>query len=121
MDFKEFTGFPAAWADANRALHALLVLAGVVAEEAIIFSMHSARHVYPTCAFQLLFPPAAVTLMGHWAVKEGKMASVYDSQKTATEFAYKANVCTDVQRGWRPAAEGCVPPARDGLHEVPRR
>ena len=111
VDLREFTGYPAAWADANRALHALLVIAGVEAEEAVKYSMHSARHVYPTCAFQLLFPPAAVTLMGHWAVQEGKMASQYDSQKTATEFAYKANVCANVQRGWRPVSEGCVPEA----------
>ena len=71
VDLPEFSGYPAAWADANRALHALLVVAGGEAEQAVEHSMHSARHVYPTCAFQLLFPPAAVTLMGHWAVKGG--------------------------------------------------
>mgnify|MGYP003340974915 CR=1 FL=1 len=37
------------------------------------------------------------------------MASLYDSQRTATEFAYKANVCANVQKGWRPVSEGCVP------------
>ena len=93
VDFKEFTNHPADWADANRALHALAVIAGCVAETAVSFSMHSARHVYPTCAFQLLFPPPAVTLMGHWALKDDKMAANYDGQRTATELAYKANVC----------------------------
>ena len=73
VDLREFTGYPAAWADANRAPHALLVVAGVEAEQAVKYSMHTARHVYPTFAFQLLFPPAAVTLMGHWAVKEGNV------------------------------------------------
>ena len=100
VDLKEFTNHPADWADANRALHALLVVAGVVAEEAVSYSMHSARHVYPTCAFQLLFPPPAVTLMGHWALKEDKTAANYDGHRTATELAYKANVCANIHRGW---------------------
>ena len=108
-DFKDFTNHPAMWADANRALHSLLVMTGMDADTAVLFTLHSARHVYPTCAFQLLFPPAAVTLMGHWAVKEDKMASIYDGHKTATELAYKANVCNNVQRGWRPVPEGTVP------------
>ena len=111
MDFKDFTGHPAMWADANRALHALLVLTGMVADDAVKYTMHSARHVYPTCAFQLLFPPAAVTPMGHWAAEEGKMATRYDGQRTATELAYEANVCVNIQRGWRPVPEGTVPQA----------
>ena len=97
------------WADASRALHALLVIGGLRADDAMLYTMHSCRHVYPTSAFQLLFPPAAVTLMGHWSVKSDKMAVVYDGHRTATEMAYKACVSRNIQAGWRPVEEGCVP------------
>jgi hypothetical protein len=109
VDLQGFTDQPATWADANRCLHALLVLVGMEAEQAVRFTMHSCRHVYPTCAFQLLFPPAAVTLMGHWACKADRMATVYDGHKTSTELAYKANVCMNVRDGWRPVPDGEVP------------
>ena len=56
LDLKSFTRYPADWSDANRCLHALLVVAGMRVEEATRYSMHSCRHVYPTCAYQLLFP-----------------------------------------------------------------
>ena len=79
------------------------------AEEAAKFTMHSCRHVYPTCAFQLLFPPPAVTLMGHWAAKADKISSGYDGARTATELAYKAVVAMNVRGGWRPVPHGSIP------------
>ena len=57
MDVKSLIGVPTAWADAKRGLHALFVIIVVWAEIAVMYTMHSARHVYPTCAFRLLFPP----------------------------------------------------------------
>ena len=52
VDLRSFTRHPAGWADANRALHALLVVAGVPVDQVIQYTMHSLRHVYPTCGFQ---------------------------------------------------------------------
>ena len=107
-NLQSFTKFPAVWADANRCLHAILVLTGMRAEEAARYTMHSCRHVYPTCAYQLLFPPPAVTLMGHWAQKADQSAGVYDGARTATELAYKAIVCKNIRLGWRPVPQGNV-------------
>ena len=76
VDFKGFTRYPAGWSDANRALHALLVMSGMEVEEVVRYSMHFCRHVYPTCAFQLLFPPPAVTLMGNWCAKTDKSSGI---------------------------------------------
>ena len=108
-DLKNFTSFPAGWADANRCLHALLVISGMKAEEAAKFTMHSCRHTYPTYAFQLLFPPPAVTLMGHWAAKADGVSSSYDGARTATELAYKAIVARNVRSGWKPVPHGSIP------------
>ena len=87
--------------------------------------MHSCRHAYPTSAFQLLFPPAAVTLMGHWSVKADNMSVVYDGHRTATELAYKHCVAKNIRSGWRPVGEGCVltPPLfpLSGTQPVPRQ
>ena len=80
-NFKSFTRYLADWGDASRALHALLVLTGMQAEQAACFTFHCCRHVYPTCAFQLLLPPAVVTLIGHWACKADRMACVYDGTR----------------------------------------
>ena len=109
VGLKTFTRHPAGWADANMALHALLVVAGVPIDQVIQYTMHSFRHVYPTCGFQLMFPPSAVTLMGHWATKKDQMASVYDSTRVSTELAYKANIAANVHKGWRPVVDGTIP------------
>ena len=72
VDLTSFTSYPAGWADANRCLHALLVISGMKAEEAAKFTMHSCRHVYPTCAFQLLCPPPRCDLNGPLGGKGGQ-------------------------------------------------
>ena len=86
-----------------------LVVAGMDVDEVVHYTMHSLRHVYPTCGFQLMFPPPAVTLMGHWATKEDHSASTYDAARVSTELAYKANVAANVHRGWRPVEDGAIP------------
>ena len=108
---KGFTLHPAGLADASRCLHSILVLTGMSVEDTTRYSMHSCRHVYPTCAYQLLFPGPAATLMGHWAPDADKSSGVYDAARTATEFAYKANLAANVRAGWRPVPHGSVPQA----------
>ena len=103
-----FTKYPADWADANRCLHALLVVSGMPVE-GLKYSMHLCRHVYLTCALQLLVPPPLVSLVGHWAAKEDKSSSVYDGARTATELAYKSNLAENVRGGWRLVAQGAAP------------
>ena len=109
VDLVSFTRHPAGWADANRAFHALLLIAGMPVDDVVRYTMHSLPHVYPTCGFQLMFPPPAVTLMGHWATKADRMASVYDATRVSTELAYKANIAANVHAGWRPVSDGTIP------------
>ena len=92
-DLKGFTLHPAGWADANRCLHSILVLAGMRFEDATRYSMHSCKHVYPTCAYQLLFPGPAVTLMGHWAPDTDKSSSVYDARADGNGISLQGQPC----------------------------
>ena len=64
QDLRTFTNRPADWADMNRVLHAALVILGMQAPQACAFTMHSFRHVMPTCAFQLKLAEAEVKAMG---------------------------------------------------------
>ena len=110
-DLKDFTEFPADWSDGNRLLRALLLTLGMDAEKASSFTLHSCRHTYPTFGGQLLMPPEAMSLMGHWETKADKMPGEYDGTRIAHELAYKAYVVNNVLGGWVPVDEGCVPNA----------
>ena len=110
-DLRGFTDFPADWGDGNRLLRALLVSLGKSAEEASTFTLHSCRHTYPNFGGQLLMPPDAISLMGHWETKSDKMPGEYDSTRIAHELAYKSYIVENVVSGWKPVDEGCVPNA----------
>ena len=86
--FVKFTPSIADWADANRALHALLVCAGVQVGEVLEYSMHSMRHLGPTVARQLGLDDETVSLMGGW---KGRfpMPAHYDSVQCVAELRPK--------------------------------
>ena len=85
-------------------MHALLMMTGLKAEAAAVYTLHSCRHTYPTYAGQLLMPPEAVSLMGHWETKH-KMLSEYESTRISHELAFKPYVVEDVQKGLLPVDE----------------
>ena len=84
------------------------MMTGLKAEAAAVYTLHSCRHTYPTYAGQLLMPPEAVSLMGHWETKH-KMPSEYESTRISHELAFKSYVVENVQKGWLPVDEGSVP------------
>ena len=83
-----FSGAPAKWADANRAMHAVLLKIGFDPPTVGLYTMHYFRHTLPTMASQLQVPDHAIGIMGHWASKD-PMARRYDSSRTSTEIVYK--------------------------------
>ena len=108
VNLQSFSAAPAKWADACRAVQAGLVLAGCKPEEAVSFSMHSFRHVYPTMARQLLVPDSVVGVMGSWASRD-PMPGHYDSIDCTAELAYKEFVRSNYAAGWRLCGAGNVP------------
>ena len=106
QDLRAFRETVADHADATRALHALLTLAGMGPAKAASFTTHSCRHVLPTVARQLRMPRAERDAMGRWG--EG-MADYYDSIDCVAELASKEWVRANVEAGWRPVGRGRLP------------
>jgi hypothetical protein len=77
-DFGGFTEKIATHPDALRAMRALLVLSGLDTASALEFTLHSWRHLYPTCAKQLQLADSMQTEIGHWA-QGSSMPQRYDS------------------------------------------
>ena len=75
---KGFVRSIAKWGDAQWALVALLLLAGVDSDEVVLYSTHSFRHVAPTIGVQLRVPEPVLNAMGNWAGPT-PMAGVYNS------------------------------------------
>ena len=108
QDLRTFTNRPADWADMNRVLHAALVILGMQAPQACAFTMHSFRHVMPTCAFQLKLAEPEVKAMGQWGSKPA-IARQYDAAMIANELAAKDWVIQNLSAGWRPVSAGYLP------------
>ena len=83
-----FTSSHAKWADANRAMHGVLLAIGLDSPSAGLYTMHSFRHTVPTLASQLQVPDFAIGIIGHWASTD-PMVRRYDSARTTTELLYK--------------------------------
>ena len=109
-DLMGFTKTPARWGDAERGIHAALIDVGLDVDEAISFSMHSFKHLYPTAARQLGMDEPLIDVMCGWAAKSSSgMPAVYDSVSASAELVHKAYVCKNVQAGWHTAEEGRLP------------
>ena len=107
-DFRGFTTRPADWQVMSRTLHATLISLGMPSRDACRFTMHSFRHLLPSCAFQLKMPEPEVKSMGQWG-KKPTIARQYDSAMLASELASKDWVLQNLAMGWRPVASGCLP------------
>ena len=89
-------------------MRALLVQGGMELSEAMSFSCHSWRHLYPTAGRQLDLDPEKIESIGHWAPSAG-MAARYDSLACVAELVQKAKVRNALTSGWDMVAPGCVP------------
>ena len=108
-NFRGFTNRPADWQTMNRALHATLISFGLSAQRACVFTMHSFRHLLPSCAFQLKMAEPDVKSMGQWGATP-TIARQYDSAMVAAELASKDWIVQNLAGGWRPVSAGHVAP-----------
>jgi len=108
LDLRSFKASVATYSDVSAVMRALLMLSGSDAAEALAFTPHSWRHIYPTMGRQLQVPDAQLEDVGHWKANSG-MPRRYDSAACVTELAVKSSILSAVAAGWTPVASGCVP------------
>ena len=106
--------------DAQAALRALLVISGMELREAMTYSCHSFRHLYPTAGKQLDLNADNIEAMGRWK-PGGGMPELYDSRACVSELLQKSKVIAAVTSGWELAAPGCIPAKPPPATAPPRR
>ena len=94
--------------DAQSTLRALLVRTGMSVKEAMTYSCHSWRHLYPTAGKQLDLSPDEIDSMGRWAPGTG-MGTSYDSKACVSELVQKSKVADAIKKGWGLVDPGCIP------------
>ena len=101
----------------------MLVISGMDLREAMTFSCHSFRHLYPTAGKQLGLKTDNIEAMGRWK-PGGGMPELYDSRACVSELLQKSKVISAVTSGWVLVAPGCVPakppPTTAPQHHHPR-
>ena len=89
-------------------MRAILMMTGMSAGEAVRYTPHSWRHLYPTLGRQLNLPESQLNEVGHWAPGSG-MPRRYDAAACVSELAAKASITGAIASGWTPVGPGCVP------------
>jgi hypothetical protein len=117
-DMTRFTSRIGTYSDGVNTLRALLVLDGMEPREAMQFTLHSWRHLFPTAARQLRLPEHEQVEIGHW-VTGSSMPRKYDSAACVTELIAKTAISDAFRSGWELAAPGCVPSPPPALSRVP--
>ena len=98
----------AEWHDAQAVLRSLLVISGLPLADAMQYSCHSWRHLYPTAGRQLDLDAAQLETLGHWE-PGSTMPARYDQKACVSELLQKAKIVTAVAQGWKIAEPGCMP------------
>ena len=98
-DLKSFKDAVAKFYHCQSMLRTLLLHSGFTASEAMTYSYHSWRHLFPTAGRQLQLSNATLNDMGHWAPNSG-MPQRYDSAACVSELTGKATVRQAFQGNW---------------------
>ena len=77
-------------------------------DEALSYTPHSWRHLYPTAARQLGLSDTQLEEIGHWA-HGSSMPRVYDSAACVSELLAKSKVVGAISKGWNVVEPGCLP------------
>ena len=117
-DFSSFTTRIGTYTDGVNAMRSLLILSGMTPENALCFTLHSWRHLFPTAARQLRLPEHEQVEIGHWATGSS-MPRRYDSAACVTELIAKTAVTSAFKSGWQIADAGCVPSAPPAMSRCP--
>ena len=97
-DLKSFKDLVANFYHCQSMLRTFLLHSGFTSSEAMTFSCHSWRHLFPTAGRQLQLSNETLKDMGHWAPNSG-MPQRYDSAACVSELTGKATVRRAFQ-GW---------------------
>jgi hypothetical protein len=117
-DFVSFTSRIGSYSDGVNAMRALLILSGLSSADALRFTLHSWRHLFPTAARQLRIPEHEQVEMGHWATGSS-MPRRYDSAACVTELIAKTAATSAFKAGWQLAEAGCVPVEPPAMSRCP--
>ena len=80
--------------------------------EAVTYSLHSFKHVYPTVGRQLGLSDPQIDVMALWASKVSSgLPARYDSAVGVAELRYKAFIVENVKAGYELVGDACVPNA----------
>ena len=107
-DLKSFKDAVANFYHCQSMLRTLLLHSGFTASEAMSFSCHSWRHLFPTAGCQLRLSNETLNDVGRWAPNSG-MPQRYDSAACVSELTGKATVRQAFHGGWSVVGPGCVP------------
>ena len=107
-DLKSFKDLVSNFYHCQSMLRTFLLHSGFTSSEAMTFSCHSWRHLFPTAWRQLQLSNETLNDMGHWAPNSG-MPQRYDSAACVSELTGKATVRRAFQGGWSMVGLGCVP------------
>ena len=88
-------------------------LVGLSVGEALEYTLHSWRHVYPTLGTQLGLEDPQLTALGHWN-RGSCMPQHYDALTNSTEIRGKQRVLLAVLTGYKMAAQGAFLQNEDG-------
>ena len=72
---------------------------GLSVQEALEFSLHSWRHLYPTMSTQLGLDPSQQEAIGHWK-KGSTMPLEYDASTNSLEIRAKQHILSSVRKGF---------------------
>ena len=107
-DLKSFKDSVANLYHCQSMLRTLLLHSGFTVSEAMTFSCHSWRHLFPTAGRQLRLSNETLNDMDHGAPNSG-MPQSYDSAACVSDLTGKASVLRAFQGGWSMVGPGCVP------------
>ena len=96
---------PAAYATVVTYSRVVLMRIGLSAREALRFTLHGYRQVYPTLANQLGLESLEQEAIGHWK-KGSAMPQVYDSLNNSLEIRAKQRVLGALARGFKMGKAG---------------
>jgi hypothetical protein len=91
---------PASYSTILNFMRIVLCFLGLTINQALEYSLHSWRHLYPTLSAQLGLDPAQQEAIGHWN-KGSSMPIHYDAMTNSLEIRAKQHVVGSVRKGYK--------------------
>ena len=101
----KFRPFPASYSTIVNFMRIVLFRVGLSVIQALEFSLHSWRHLYPTLSSQLGLDPAQQEAIGHWN-KGSSMPTHYDAMNNSLEIRAKQHIVGSIRKGYEVGKRG---------------